>query len=197
MSWLPRPDLDGGYHTGIWKLQQWKKETGQCVARVVFKRLLIRAKNFIKRSYAGFMSWVRLPIGRSLYANFRSRARFSFSRAALGILLMLWASPAAADVAIGGACTSSTAQSAQATLGGNNVVCASSLWRYPPYQLGARISSCGAGKAGMAQWNAALPRSAMPPNGTPSIQSRPPKFTSSPARSHGRSRATEQFQQHN
>lgn len=84
---------------------------------------------------------------------------------ALGIFAgaLLWAAPAAADISsIGGTCTSSTAQSAQATLGGNNVVCVSSAWQYPAYQFGATSAACNSTNAGMAQWTG----SSVSPNNT-------------------------------
>jgi hypothetical protein len=81
----------------------------------------------------------------------------SVSRAALVLAAcLLWASPAAADVAIGDACTSSTAQSAQAGLGGNNVVCVSSLWQYPAYQFGSTAASCNSTNAGIVQWTGSV-----------------------------------------
>jgi hypothetical protein len=72
-------------------------------------------------------------------------------------LALLWSSPAAAaDVTIGGACTSSTAQSAQATLGGNNVVCVGGVWQYPAYQVGTSTATCNATNAGITRYNSGV-----------------------------------------
>lgn len=80
------------------------------------------------------------------------RGRTLLSPALALAAALSWASPAAADIAIGGGCPSSTAQSAQATLGGNNVVCIGSLWQYPAYQFGSTSASCNSTNAGIIQW---------------------------------------------
>src|ERR1700732_1234015 len=82
------------------------------------------------------------------------RGRTSLRRAALVLAAALaWASPAAADQPIGGACTTGTADGVQST-NGNNVVCLSSVWQYPAYQFGASTATCNATNAGITRYNA-------------------------------------------
>lgn len=72
------------------------------------------------------------------------------------MVLVLWASPAAADITIGGNCTSTPgAQSAQSGLGGNNVICVSNAWQYPAYQFGSTSAACNSTNAGIMQWTGA------------------------------------------
>jgi hypothetical protein len=60
---------------------------------------------------------------------------------ALFMAAVLSSPPAAADETIGGACTSSTAAGPQAA-NGNNVLCVSSVWKYPAYQFGSASLGC-------------------------------------------------------
>ena len=66
---------------------------------------------------------------------------------------LAWASPAAANQTIGGACTTGTADGVQ-SVDGNNVVCLSSVWQYPAYQVGASSATCNATNAGIIRYNA-------------------------------------------
>ena len=80
------------------------------------------------------------------------RARTSLRRAALILTAALaWASPAAADQPIGGACTTGTADGVQ-SVDGNNVVCLSSVWQYPAYQFGNSTATCNSTNAGITRY---------------------------------------------
>jgi hypothetical protein len=82
------------------------------------------------------------------------RARTSLGRAALVLALALWASPAAADQPLGGACTSGTADSPQSD--GNNVTCVSNVWQYPAYQHGNTSASCNSTNAGIVKYSSGV-----------------------------------------
>jgi hypothetical protein len=81
----------------------------------------------------------------------RSRA---LSRAAAFFVLVLWASPAAADNTIGGSCSGggSSAQFAD----GNNTWCNGSTWQYPGYTFGtlaSTLTGCSGTNAGQVQFS--------------------------------------------
>jgi trimeric autotransporter adhesin len=75
----------------------------------------------------------------------------TLGRASLALALaLLWASPAAADMTIGGAC-SGGAGSPQAA-NGNNVWCNGSTWQYPAYWFGSTSTGCSSATAGLVQY---------------------------------------------
>src|SRR5271168_487882 len=75
----------------------------------------------------------------------------ALGRAALALVLALWASLAAADQTIGASCATIAGYAAQSA-NGNNAWCNGSTWQYPAYQLGSTTSGCTSTEAGQMQW---------------------------------------------